>query len=158
MQSLKRCSLFPVSPCTKYITHSCGVISASPFLLRRHTASRDIVSLNSAIHPFREIGRYRKKSLSGKFGSVGVETSVVHESNHVFSFCSMDGGVRVKKLYYRNNIVTLFNIKSIYSSHFFDFIVFFYFQRGEKNLIILFFHFINIFSFYEDLFLKPLFL
>lgn len=118
MQSLKRCWLFPASPCTKYITHSCGVISASPFLLRRHTASRDIVSLNSTIHPFREIGRYRKKSFSGKFGSVGVETSVVHESNHVFSLCSMDGGVCVKKFYYRDNIVTYFNIISIYSPHF----------------------------------------
>lgn len=55
-----------VSPCTKYITHSLGLISAAAGSSSATPASRDIVSLNSAIHLFREIGRPREKSFSGE--------------------------------------------------------------------------------------------
>lgn len=85
MQSLKRC-FFPVSPCTKYITHSCrGDISSAvsssvvhSFPWHRFLKFRDT--------PLQRNRPLSQKSLSGKFGSVGVETYVVHESNHVFSF------------------------------------------------------------------------
>lgn len=89
MQSLKRC-FFPVSPCTKYITHSCGVISAPPFLLRRHNFPWHRFLKFPRYTLLREIGRYRKK---GAFPELWIRRR--RNFGHAwiksrFSFCPLD--------------------------------------------------------------------